>query len=340
MAGKNCGNMKRDYSNATAFFENGFLYNVFPRNHSISLYDDRDVAYNAKILVSDGKRYNLWKKDDIFSIPIPHFSDRQETTFSLDYILRMIASSFRNNHENYLSICLLLQATKLMPHSNIFWKEEDYLRIVEWLYKDGQISDGDALREYIKTDKLIQSKTNLSECAKNRFISIANRKDLLVFNNYSGDCCSVCAVYSGRVYSISGHDKRYPKLPKFLADCWCHHPFCNTDIAPYWDGDPVMFRGQHIDVSKAMQRPYTDDRTIDEINLYNKRIDICQKKAHDYNRYLDRLREYHLCCSKIPHLMPKSYTAYCRSKRENTESFQKIVVAAKLEGINIDLENQ
>lgn len=241
MAGKSCGNMKRDYSNATACFENGFLYNVFPRNHSISLYDDRDVAYNAKILVSDGKRYNLWEKDDIFSIPIPRFSDSQETTFSLDYILRMIASSFRNNHENYLSICLLLQATKLMPHSNIFWKEEDYFRIVEWMYKDGQISDGDALRKYIKTDKLIQSKTQM----------------------------------------------------------------------------PAI------------------SRTADGCNYYEQGAELRQKRLSDYNLYLDRLREYHLCCLKIPHLMPKSYTAYCRSKWENAESFQKIVAAAKREGISI-----
>lgn len=73
MADKNCGNVKRDYSNATACFENGFLYNVFPRNHSISLYDDRDVAYNAKILVSDGKRYNLWKKTIFSASQFPVF---------------------------------------------------------------------------------------------------------------------------------------------------------------------------------------------------------------------------------------------------------------------------
>ena len=56
-----------------AYYRNGMLYNVCPRDKATSLYDNRGVAYKADIIVSDGKQYNLSSIKDILSIPIPNF---------------------------------------------------------------------------------------------------------------------------------------------------------------------------------------------------------------------------------------------------------------------------
>lgn len=46
--------------------------------------------------------------------------------------------------------------------------------------------------------------------------------------------CPICAVFEGRVYSISGRDKRYPKLSKaFPSGYSTVHPNCTHNLLPY-----------------------------------------------------------------------------------------------------------
>lgn len=48
-----------------AYFRSGILYDVFPRNSSASLFDDRDIAYQSDVYVSDGEVFNLLDRSDI-----------------------------------------------------------------------------------------------------------------------------------------------------------------------------------------------------------------------------------------------------------------------------------
>lgn len=313
-----------------AYFKHGALYDVSPREKFKSLYDSRDIAYKAKFIVSDGIRYNLQDKKSVFSIAVPEFSNNVDTTYSLDYVLRMVASNLRNEGKNELSIYVLWKAIEIMPHSAIAWTEKDYLRVVAWLYEDHNFIEGDRLRHYIQTDSQIQSKVDLTAVIKANYRAVVSKGDLVSFSRYNGVCCEICATYSGRVYSVSGKNKRFPALPAFLKDCGCSHPCCGTGVHPYWDGEGVMYRGQRVPIDTALSRPYTDDRTQAEIEAYEQAV----KRLNDYNEHLDRLREYHLCCSIIPD-MPKSLSAYTRMKNQKSPRYQKIVAAASKAGIEI-----
>ena len=61
----------------TAFFRNGYLYDLIPRNKSLSLYEDRGAAYdNDTVIVSDGDVYYPEEVSSIANLRIPNFSLR------------------------------------------------------------------------------------------------------------------------------------------------------------------------------------------------------------------------------------------------------------------------
>lgn len=64
-----------------AFFKNGVLYDVSPRNAAVSLYEDRETAYKSSIIVSDGVKYDLTSSDSIKTIPAPHYIDNGGTSY-------------------------------------------------------------------------------------------------------------------------------------------------------------------------------------------------------------------------------------------------------------------
>lgn len=315
-----------------AHFKNGILVNVKPRDKSIALYDDRGIAYNAKTIISDGKIYSLKKPKDIRKIPIPNFSNDSETVFSMDYILRMCASNLRKDGNNELSILVLSKAIQLMLHSNISWQEKDYLRIVLWLYEDGYLIEGDKYEEFIRSQKQIQ----IEHIAIQKFQELIKRSDLIAFNSYSSTCCKECAIYSGRVYSATGKNKKYPKLPKSLYDCGCYHPGCSCGVSRYYfEGDYIYYKGQQVNPEISTFRKYVDDRTSEELQRYNEGLDII--KRNDYNRYFESRKEYFYLKWLLPNLMPKSMSAYTKIKNQRTEKFLLIVSAAKEKGYEIKL---
>lgn len=186
-----------------AYFKKGILVDVYPRTPSISLYDDREIAYHAITIISDSRKYNLLDPRSVASIPCPHFATNDgSVTLSLDYILRMCASYIRNSGYNEQSILVLWKAVQLMPHSGVGWLENDYLRLSVWLYEDGRIAEGDRVQQYVRNDKAIQFEANTQNVAMRNFQD-ASRNGLISYNNYSGVCCEICSIYSGRVYRTS-----------------------------------------------------------------------------------------------------------------------------------------
>ena len=312
-----------------AYFKNGVLVSVFPRNSALSLYDDRDTAYNAENIVSDGCKYDLMDAISVSSIPCPQFgSNDGSVTLSMDYILRMCAGNIRNNGYNEQSILVLWKAVQLMPHSGIGWSEKDYLRLAAWLYEDGRIAEGDKVRQYILSNKNIQSGSIQSISIQN--FRNSSQNGLVMFNSYSGFCCEICAKYSGRVYRLSRSwaNRQFPELPNSLVECGCWHICCHTGVSsfsPKWN-DTVYYRGKRVPLSEAQSRPYTDERTQEEKQRYAQAL----AKAKYEAGWLDRLREYHLLKLSLPEkMMPKSFSAYTKIKNANTDRYQAIIAKAK-----------
>lgn len=320
-------------SNSIAFFRKGVLVDVYPRNASLSLYDDRGPAYRATTIISDGRKYDLMNPQSVAAIPRPHFGGGGSVVFSMDYILRMCASNIRNAGYNEQSILVLWKAVQLMPYSGIGWSEKDYLRLVAWLYEDGRIADGDRVAHYIRNNREIQFDANIQNVALRNFQN-ASRNGLVRFDNYGGVCCEICAKYSGRVYRTSWTwaTRRFPKLPSFLVECGCWHLCCNTSVSPFkpgWD-DTVYYRGKRISLNEAQSRPFADERTESEILQYEQAL----AKVKNENTRLSRLREYHLLrISLSDGTMPKSLSAYTKMKNANTERYRQIISEATRLGL-------
>lgn len=85
----------------------------------------------------------------------------------------------------------------------------------------------------------------------------------LVYVNYVGITCEYCSKYQGRVYSISGTHQRFPRLenrPPYHSHC-VHS--LSAWIEEYQPADEVER------MLAASNRPFTDNRTEENIQRYN-----------------------------------------------------------------------
>ena len=106
-------------SDYEAYFKNGILFDVKPRNKQISLYEDRQTAYHARYIISDGIRYDLENAEDIKIIHIPKYLHNRgmcSPTMNLDYILKMRIGT-ENRPE--LAVPLAYKTAELMIASPI-----------------------------------------------------------------------------------------------------------------------------------------------------------------------------------------------------------------------------
>lgn len=100
--------------------------------------------------------------------------------------------------------------------------------------------------------------------------------DLVRMSNHATSCPK-CAIYQGRIYSISGKDKRYPPLSlPFEGDRMIIHPNCLHRIFPY-------IESKDKNAVKNMEKsnePFTDNRSesdkqkyqdLQKINVYTQR---------------------------------------------------------------------
>ncbi len=132
-----------------AFFKNGALYNVYPRNSAVGLDEDRGKAYNARFIVSDGVKYDLEDAESIKQIKIPIFSrinGMPYVTRDMGYLLRMCAA---NELRTELTVPLVYKAVSLMMASPIEFQKNDYFRIIAHLWTLGEIEYGDYILEEV-----------------------------------------------------------------------------------------------------------------------------------------------------------------------------------------------
>lgn len=319
-------------SQKTAFFKSGYLYDVFPRDKNKSLYDDRGIAYKATKIYSDNIYYDLTDKNSIKAIPVPSFSEDQGTVFSLDYLLRMCASNLRENGLHDLSIELMCKAVEIMPYSKICWQEKDYMRLVFWLYEDGKLDEGDAVKDMLKKTVFSTSKTDLTILGKERLAEYSTKTDLISFNLYGEQSCPNCAIFSGRVYSISGKSPVFPPLPQKYKDCGFFHIGCNVGIAPYSEkfDDSIYWLGKRTPTIASTYRELKDSRSEEAQKSYcETRKSLLKDEQKPINK-----EEYLKLKFLYPELAPKSLASYTRAKRAKSASYLKI--EDKIKALNVN----
>lgn len=152
-------------------------------------------------------------------------------------------------------------------------------------------------------------------------MAVQNGYDL-VYVNYVGITCEHCARKQGRVYSLSGNDKRWPHMtdeykPPYHAHC-VHS--MSIWIEEYQSPEEVQ---RLLDVSNRLGE---ETRSEQHIRRYK------ELQAHKAQLNADRKQweQYRLAA---PDQTPKTFSAFRRMKYNNTERWETLK-ASKQEHLN------
>jgi len=144
----------------------------------------------------------------------------------------------------------------------------------------------------------------------------------LVYVNYVGITCELCAKYQGRVYSISGRDPRFPKLevrPPYHSHC-VHS--ISAWIEEYTPADEVER------MIRQSNRPFTDNRTEANIRRYE-RIQREKSRKNETRKQWIRYK------AVLPDETPDLRT-FASMKARNTKAYRELQEAYR--GINSEIK--
>lgn len=177
------------------------------------------------------------------------------------------------------------------------------------------------------------SKSNLETEIERKTRS--NAKSLgtdLVEADYFCSCCEECAKYRGRWFSISGRDSRFPKKPaKYKCTCagLRYYPTIYGVSTPGVES----ILGRRINIIQFSNRPFVDDRTAQERENHRQ---FMEQRLETERKEKDR-KEYTEICDKLPEVAPKSFGAYRKMKKADTENFKNLKKMATEAGIRIKI---
>lgn len=142
-----------------------------------------------------------------------------------------------------------------------------------------------------------------------------NGYDLMMMTEHY-PTCEACAVLQGRVYSISGRDKRFPPLSRAFPSGYRNvHPNCRH-VMTYWIEE--MQSPEEIRAALARSNaPFTDNRSDEEIALYSKQQADSRRMRADrsqFERYRQRLGED----------APKSFHTFRRIKNADGQRWKEM----------------
>lgn len=286
------------------YYKNGHIYDFIPRFED-DLYSqrNRELYYNAIHIVVDGIEVDLSNAESIACMPVPKFFDGELTT-NLAYQIRMYAIRATDLK---IAKVLIPKAAELMAASGIKWNVKDYRRLVEQLWYLGLVDEGDDLSKKYACSSLSVADIHTAE-AKTRFNETLKLcRELgtdLVEMSFHGETCSECSKYEGRVFSLSGANNNYPKLPESVYIYGGIHEGCRHIFSPYIEGSTLVCGAK--DAIAFSNRPLVDERTEEQKASYKDYLDksssddriwmltseYYHKRRDDENSVPKTLREY------------------------------------------------
>lgn len=141
----------------------------------------------------------------------------------------------------------------------------------------------------------------------------ANGHDLVKLTEHY-PTCDVCAQFQGRVYSISGTDKRFPALETAFRFGYKNiHPNCRHVAAPWIEElqDPEELQ-EALEKSNA---PFEDTRSDQERALYNKQQGQNRQLRQDRYQY----ERYKACLGSDA---PKGFHSFRQMKNEGGDAWR------------------
>ena len=167
--------------------------------------------------------YDMDTIDGINSIPVPakNYNTGDPTKDCIYYLLQRKATEHKKNGRLDLAIACLRKSNQLSDYeSRPLLTLKDYLRLVKYIEYSGNIQLAQEELEKIysrhpefldrRISNLLRIKETLRKCKE--------WKEDLVFVS-TNNTCPICSPYNRKIYSISGKNKKYPKLPsEFITD--------------------------------------------------------------------------------------------------------------------------
>lgn len=315
-------------------FSSGHVVDVKPMPVG-DIYDNRDIIYSADNIISDGVQYDLTDRASIYSIAIPAYDlstkspivQKLGVTGCLDYVLRMKAGQYWNEGQYGLSTTCLGKATKMMLFSDVGWPKKDYYRIVNELVDLGRLKKAEEWKEWINANvpnDLPQDDVGADLAELQDECNLMDT-DLVEVGDIGG-CCPKCAKYRKRIYSLNGKDRRFPRFPSdFHTNCGlCAGFYCYGDLRPSF---------QCKDIIKYSNRPFVDDRSQEEKETYQKRLNMIQMNPiYEPN---PARTSYYLIKKYFPDLAPKSMSGYMRMYNAKSKNYLKLIDTVTAEGLRL-----
>lgn len=241
----------------------------------------------------------------------------------IEYYLQRIATDYKKSKNENLVIACLKKSNNIMALKTDYYHEKDFLRLPKYLKSIGKFDEARLEEEHIKTLFPLKdiSKT-LAERIEESSDSIESN---LVLITRESRICAECAKYHDRIYSINGADSRFPNydiFKNYLTKKTCS---CHLYSWPFSLGISIMRGLGENDPIGYSNRPFEDDRTIDEKKDYNEYIN--KNEADTKNR-----KDYDWIRENLPEIAPKSLSGYTKMRNTNSKNYQKIVLAAKENG--------
>lgn len=295
----------------------------------IPKYGLNNTSENREIIKVPG--YDLDSIEGIESIEIPEYKSVNGVESPIDnieYVLQRKATEHKRNGRMDLAIACLRKSNEIFPFSNFLWVYKDYMRLVEFLKQDGKFDEARKEEARIKKSfepgpEMISHLEYIIWQCKSMKIDLIETTD----NNFS--CCSECAKYNKRIFSISGKDRHFPKLPEYLFKDLPGHAFCIIDFYPFFGENyhtNWLYEGS---LRSWCNRPFTDERTNEQKEYFKNKVQTNLQEQIDKENY-DILRE------KFTNLAPKSFGGYRRMKNLRSDKYS--MLSKEVSSIGVDLD--
>lgn len=213
-----------------------------------------------------------------------------------------------------------------MLSSTISWQHKDYMRLVEWLYKDLRISDAEKCESYINRICPPGAYT-----ARGTYWNSEKLRDLAAEKARKEGTNLLCTssmsngsedemIYQNRVYSIDRINNMFPFYKIVPVEC-------RLQYYPFYQGISILYDddGHEItDVVKWSNRPFRYKLSQQEIDAYQ----AYQDEQFKRNRRWFNLKVYYTLQANHPGEYTKSRTSFTRLEKTNKEEYDRLVALA------------
>lgn len=209
--------------------------NKFSSNGNSTLMDST-YTRTIESFSYHGKKYDFDSLDGIKAITIP--VDDEGYDEPVYYILQRKATEHKKNKNMELAIACLRKSNEISDSMNKpVLCEQDYLRLVKYIEKTGDMTLAKQEEQAIYqrhpefNDKRISNKKNIQMQLKKMK---EWKEDLVIVE--TNKTCSICKSYNKKIYSISGNNKNFPKLPNKILNDGGFCPKCSCILLVYFEG--------------------------------------------------------------------------------------------------------